>query len=423
MRYRVLAVVAAAVALSVVAATAAASGQKATAHTLTVWLQVDAQNGWPDVVAAANHQFESSHPGWNVNVQYQQWTDHLQKFDATIAGNDTPDVIEMGNTEMTKYMAAGAFTNISASRGKFDNSGKWLSGLKASATYNGKLFGVPYYAGSRVITYRTDLFKKVGATKPPKSLAQFQSELVKIWKMKRHVKGFSPLYVGGEDWYSALSFVFDYGGSIAKFSHGKWHGTLATKASIRGLTAFKRFFKATQSRSTATLDGSNPFPYTVFSQGRTAANYGPAWYTCCTTATGAKGRLDFTKRTKQFVMPSHVKGKPMPGFLGGSDLAVPAQSNSKAQAVAWIADFTSTASEKALEKKGNIPNATNLLGNSVNERAAARSWFVPQAKHWVDVENGNILKTMLGQLLTGRLSVKQAAQTASQNIAQTLNES
>ena len=122
-------------------------------------------------------------------------------------------------------------------------------------------------------------------------------------------------------------------------------------------------------------------------------------------------------------MPSHTKGKPIPGFLGGSTLAVPSQSNSKSQAIAWMADFTSTASEKALEKKGNIPNATNLLGNSVNERAAARSWFVPQAKHWVDVENGNIIKTMLGQLLTGRLTVKQAAQTASHNIAQTLNGS
>ena len=88
-----------------------------------------------------------------------------------------------------------------------------------------------------------------------------------------------------------------------------------------------------------------------------------------------------------------------------------------------MADFTSTASEKALEKKGNIPNATTLLGSSVNERAAARSWFVPQAKHWVDVENGNIIKTMLGELLTGRLTVKQAAQTASHNIAQTLNGS
>jgi N,N'-diacetylchitobiose transport system substrate-binding protein len=122
-------------------------------------------------------------------------------------------------------------------------------------------------------------------------------------------------------------------------------------------------------------------------------------------------------------MPSHTPGKAMPGFLGGSDLAVPAQSDARAQAVAWIADFTSTASERSLQAKGNIPNATNLLGNSVNERAASRSWFVPQAKHWVDVENGNILKTMLSQILTGHLTVKQAATVASQNITQTLNES
>jgi N,N'-diacetylchitobiose transport system substrate-binding protein len=415
MRYRVIAVIAAAAVLGVVAATATASGQKANAHTLTVWLQVDAQNGWPDVVAAANNAFEAANPGWTVNVQYQQWTDHLQKFDATIAGNDTPDVIEMGNTEMTKYMAAGAFANISSNKSQFNNSSKWLSGLQASATFGGKLYGVPYYAGSRVITYRSDLFKKAGYTKPPTSLAQFQSQLAKVGAMTK-LKGFSPMYVGGEDWYSALSFVFDYGGSIAKFSGGKWHGTLNSPKSIAGLTAFSRFFKATQSRSTATLDGSNPFPYTVFSQGRTAANYGPAWYSCCT---GKK----YKNVTKQFVMPGHVKGTPMPGFLGGSDLAVPTQSSSKSEAVAWIAAFTNTANEQALEKKGNIPNATNLLGKSVNERAAARSWFVPQAKHWVDVENGNILKTMLAQILTGRLTVKQAATVASDNIAQTLNES
>ncbi|HET8557026.1 MAG TPA: extracellular solute-binding protein [Gaiellaceae bacterium] len=413
MRYRVIAVIAAAAVLGVVAATATASGQKANAHTLTVWLQVDAQNGWPDIVAGANDAFEKANPGWTVNVQYQQWTDHLQKFDATIAGNDTPDVIEMGNTEMTKYMAAGAFTQLTAS--KFDNSSKWLTGMRAWGTYLGKLYGVPYYAGSRVITYRADLFRKAGFKKPPTSLSQFQAQLVKVGKMQKHVKGFAPMYVGGEDWYSALSFVFDYGGSIATFSHGKWHGTLNSRASVAGLTRFKQFFKATQSRSTATLDGSNPFPYTVYSQGRTAANYGPAWYTCCTGKKYAKG-------TKQFVMPSHVKGKAIPGFLGGSTLAIPAQSSSKAQAIEWLADFTSNASEQALEKKGNIPNATTLLGNSINERAAARSWFVPQAKHWVDVENGNILKTMLAQILTGRLTVAQAATVASDNIAQTLNE-
>jgi N,N'-diacetylchitobiose transport system substrate-binding protein len=414
MRYRVIAVIAAAAVLGVVAATATASGQKTNAHTLTVWLQVDAQNGWPDIVAAANNAFEAANPGWTVDVQYQQWTTHLQKFDATVAGNDPPDVIEMGNTEMTKYMAAGIFTQLTAS--KFDNSSTWLTGMRAWGTYKGKLYGVPYYAGSRVITYRSDLFKKAGFTKPPTSLDQFQAQLVKVGQMNKKNKGFSPLWIGGEDWYSALSFVADYGGQIATYSHGKWHGALDSKASMAGLTRLKQFFQATQSRSTATLDGSNPFPYTVFSQGKTAANYGPAWYTCCTGKKYAKG-------TKQFVMPSHTKGQVIPGFLGGSTLAIPSQSSSKAQAIEWLHDFTSNTSEKALEAKGNIPNATNLLTNAINERAAKRSWFVPQAVHWVDVENGNILKTMLASILTGRLTVKQAATVASDNITQTLNES
>jgi N,N'-diacetylchitobiose transport system substrate-binding protein len=413
MRSRVLVAAIAVVALGVVAATANAGSQAS--NKLTVWLQVDAQNGWPDIVAAANQQFQSDHPGWSVDVEYQQWGSHLQKFDATIAGGDTPDVIEMGNTEMTKYMTAGAFADITSSKGQFPNSSNWLAGLAKSGQYKGHIYGVPYYAGSRVITYRSDLLKKAGVKAAPTSLAQFEKDLVKVGKMEHRVKGFSPLYVGGEDWYTALSFVYDYGGTIATTHAGKWVGALDSKKSVAGLTAFKKFFALTQSKSTATLDGSNPYPYTVFSQGLTAANYGPAWYSCCT---GAK----YKAVTAQFVMPSHTPGKPMPGFLGGSDLAVPAGSGHQAQAVSWIADFTNTASEKALEQKGNIPNATNLLGNSVNERAAARSWFVPQAKHWVDVENGNILKTMLAQILTGQLSVSQAAKVASQNITQTLNE-
>ena len=416
MRLRVVVTAALAVALGVAAATASASSGRQQANKLTVWLQVDAQSGWPDVVAAANQQFEQQNPGWTVDVQYQNWSDHLQKFDATIAGSDTPDVIEMGNTEMTKYMAAGAFADLTGSKSQFDNSANWLAGLAKSGQYGGKVYGVPYYAGSRVITYRSDLFKRAGITGVPTSLAQFQTDLTKVASMQKSVKGFSPLYVGGEDWYSALSFVFDYGGSIATTHAHKWVGTLDSPSSIAGLTAFKNFFDATQGKATATLDGTAPYPYTVFSQGLTAANYGPAWYSCCT---GAK----YKTATAQFVMPSHTPGKPMPGFLGGSDLAVPAQTNAKSQAIQWIADFTSTANEKSLEAKGNIPNATSLLGESVNERAAARSWFVPQAKHWVDVENGNILKTMLSQILTGQLSVKQAATVASQNIAQTLNES
>jgi N,N'-diacetylchitobiose transport system substrate-binding protein len=412
MRSRALAAAVLVAALGIVAATASASSGRSQAAKLTVWLQVDAQTGWPDIVAAANQQFQSDHPNVSVNVQYQNWTDHLQKFDATLAGGNSPDVIEMGNTEMTKYMAAGAFAPLNKSQ--FENSSKWLSGLAKSGTYGGKTYGVPYYAGSRVATYRTDLFKKAGITRLPLTTAELIADANKLMRRSGGKRGFSPIYFGGEDWYVAMAFVYDYGGTIATTHRGKWVGALNSPAAVRGLTAYKNFFLKT-SRASKTNDSTNPNPYDVYAQGNAGVIVGPSWFSCCV------GK--YKAQTAQFVLPGHVRGKSLPGFLGGSDLAVPVTSSDKALAADWIKDFTDTKSERGLQAKGNIPNATNLLGESVNERAAARSWFVPTAKHWVDVENGNILKNMLGQILTGRLSVKQAASSASDNITSVLNQS
>ena len=78
-------------------------------------------------------------------------------------------------------------------------------------------------------------------------------------------------------------------------------------------------------------------------------------------------------------MPSRTKGQPMPGFLGGSLLAVPVGAN-KSLAVDWIKAYTSNASMTRLRAIGNIPNTTSLLGNTVGERAAKRSWFVPHGE-------------------------------------------
>src|SRR3954454_12799114 len=210
-------------ALAVAAMTAGAATSAPTARTannLTVWLQVDAQSGWPDAVAAANQQFKNDHPGWNVSVQYQAWPDHLQKFDATLAANTAPDVIEMGNTEMTKYMAAGAFADLTAKKSSFANSSSWLKGLAASGQFNGKIYGVPYYAGARVVTYRTDLCKTPGTKKRPPSLAEYTADARKL-AAKNKGKNFSPVYIAGEDWYVAMGFVYDYGGGGAERRRGE----------------------------------------------------------------------------------------------------------------------------------------------------------------------------------------------------------
>jgi N,N'-diacetylchitobiose transport system substrate-binding protein len=408
MNVRVFAAAALVASLAVVAVGASGASGGAAANTLTVWLQVDAQSGWPEVVAAANAQFKSQNAGWDVDVQYQTWGTHLAKFDATLAGNSAPDVIEMGNTEMTKYMAAGAFQDVTGN--SFPNKSTWLGGLAASGRFGGKIYGVPYYAGSRVVTYRTDLFNQVKA-KIPTSQAEFMV-LAKKLGAKNKDKAFSPVYIAGTDWYVAMSFVYDYGGKIAITRKGKWVGQLDKPAALAGLAAYKRFFDAS-SRAQKTTDEAHPQPYDVMAQGNAASTYGAAWFTCCVG--------DYKSKVKQFVMPSHTKGQAIPGFLGGSDLAVPIGAN-KDKGAAWISAFTDNASMTALRAKGNIPNTTSLLGTSVNERAAAKSWFVPTAKNWVNVENGNVLRTMLQRILTGKSTIKQAAEIASDNITYTLNQ-
>src|SRR5207249_1563728 len=138
-----------AVAASTAAGSASSRDSSAAANKITVWLQNDAESGWPEIVAAATKDFQTQHPGVAVDVQYQTWGTHLTKFDAALAGGDAPDVIEMGNTETTKYMAAGAFRQLT--RTNYPNAKTWLQGLADSCTYNGKTYGVPYYAGARAV--------------------------------------------------------------------------------------------------------------------------------------------------------------------------------------------------------------------------------------------------------------------------------
>src|SRR5256886_7841009 len=137
--------------LAVAASTASGGTSRSHATKVVVWLQNDAQNGWPEAVALANSTFKAQHPGVTVDVQYQSWGNHLQKLDAGLAGGDAPDAIELGNSEMTKYMAAGAFKTLTQSA--FPNNKPWLQGLKRSCQYNGKLYGAPYYAGARAVIY------------------------------------------------------------------------------------------------------------------------------------------------------------------------------------------------------------------------------------------------------------------------------
>jgi N,N'-diacetylchitobiose transport system substrate-binding protein len=427
LRYVVAAALAVAVAAGAPTAGARTDGADAAkATTLTVWLMTDAQGpDWAAVVSAANRAFEAAHPDTNVKVEIQTWGDHLTKLDAALAGGRAPDVIELGNTETTKYMAAGALANITSSKARFPNNKTWLKALTGSCTYQSKLFCVPYYAGARAVIYRKDHYGAVGMRKAPTSLDQFVGFGKKLMARHKSDSNYSALYFPGKYWYAGMAFVYDYGGAIARFKKGRWVGTLNSPQAIAGLTKLKATVRAL---SRANRSGTEANQWTVFSQGHVGADIANGWEWGLISDPKI-GDPALAPVLGAFPMPSHTKGKYMPTFLGGSDLAIPASSSNRALAVDWIRTFTSTPSMRQLTTAaGVIPNTTSLVGINASKpalapfaKAATSSWFVPTAPNWVNVENAQVLQNMLAEIFTGRRSIKSAADRASAQITQILN--
>ncbi|MER5883594.1 extracellular solute-binding protein [Streptomyces sp. NPDC001941] len=390
------------------------------AKELTVWLTVDAQNNWPDLVKAADDAVTKKHPGIKIKHEYYGWPDKNTKLDAVLATDKAPDVVEMGNSEMIGYMAKGAFAEVDPS--KYDNSDKWLDALKDSVTYNGKTYGVPYYAGGRVGTWRKDIAAEAGVTAAPKTWAELTSALDKI-QAKKGAK-FSSWYQPSPDWYAAMSFVYGEGGSIAKQDGDQWKANLSSPESLKGLNEYKSVIDKYMHGDKTKDESDRPV---VFGQGNAATMFAAAWE----GATSADPKNDkvgkLGDKLENFVMPG-PSGKNLPVFLGGSDLAIPVKSKAQGVAAEWIAAFTGKDGQKGLVAKGNLPNNKADLAplksdpkTQVPATAAESSWFVPTAPGWGQVEKAQTLKTMLIQIGTGKKTVEAAAKEADAAIDKVIN--
>ena len=393
--------------------------------TVTVWLQSDAQKGWPDVVAQANQRFEQA-TGAKVQVDYQQWSNYTTKLDSTFAGSSgVPDVVELGNTQTASYIAGGAFKDLTSLKGSFENSSTWLQGLTESASSpDGKLMAVPYYAGSRVVIYRKDLWDAAGVTTVPTTLDELYSDLGTVAAANASDPNFSAFYMPGKNWYAAMSFVYGAGGSIATQDGGTWTANLSSPESQQGLqnwaTIATKYSKGGATKDEADQDA-------LMAQGHMGAILGNGWEVGAVTD-AKTGNPALASKLSTFPLPGQEAGKPTPSFLGGSDLAVPAKAPNGDLGATWLKYFTDSASQKLLAQFA-IPNTTSLLdvyeavdqANQSTGEAAKATWFVPNTPNWATVEANNTLQNMLESVATGKADPASAAKSADGQIASTLN--
>ncbi len=211
-----------------------ASEEEAT--TLRLWLNgTDVPD---DVVGALEEEFESTHPGVDLQFERQQWDGIVERLTTALASSDSPDVVELGNTQAQTFEAAGALADLTEFRDRLGGD-DLLQSLVESGTYDGRFFGVPYYAGARVVVYRTDLLQAAGLVVPT-TLLVFVDAGVALRAANASTPNFSGIFFPGRNWHAMLSFVWDAGGDIAVQDGDEWVGELDSPESVEGLTLVQR---------------------------------------------------------------------------------------------------------------------------------------------------------------------------------------
>jgi len=366
--------------------------------------------------------FEEQNEGSTLTIEQQEWDGLVEKLTTALSSeSETPDVVEIGNTQAPTFTSAGAFADLTD---EVDDLGgdDLLPGFLEGATVDGKTYAVPYYAGSKYIFYRKDLFKKAGLSVPT-TLDEFVDTAITLKEANPEPANFSGFWFPGQDWRNGAAFVWAAGGSLANETDDGWEATLSSEESVAGLkTAQTLFMEA----SGAAKDGNEADPWTPFCAGEVAMMSTPGW---------VKGLLEdpetgcpdgLAKQVGVFAMPG-TDGEPAPMLLGGSDIAVAAKSPNQDLAQEAIALMLSEDYQSLLAEAGLTPARTSLasmLGDDeyaeATVAAASNAKLTPAAPGWASVEGSRVLEDLFSDIAQGG-DVEELATKADERLNSQLN--
>ena len=367
--------------------------------------------------------FEDQNPGSTLTIEQQEWTGLVEKLTTSLSSaSETPDVVEIGNTQAPTFTSVGAFSDMTD---QLDSLGgdDLLPGFVDGATIDGQTYAVPYYAGSKYVFYRKDLFKAAGIDAVPTTMDEFIDDAIKLKKANPKPANFSGFWFPGQDWRNGAAFIWDAGGDLATADGDEWSGALESPESIAGLeTAQKLFTEA----SGAAKDGTEEDSWTPFCAGEIGMVSAPGWI---------KGLIEdpktgcpdtYGKQIGVFALPG-TDGQPAPVLLGGSDIAIAAKSANQDLASKAVALMLSDDYQTILAENGLTPAKTSLaplLGDDefaqATIAAASNAKLTPAAPGWANVEGSRVLEDLFSAIAQGG-DVTELAKKADDQMNSQLN--
>ncbi|HEX5201493.1 extracellular solute-binding protein [Paractinoplanes rhizophilus] len=391
--------------------------------TLTVWVM---DGDYTDAtIKAINDQFTQA-TGAQVDVQIQQWESITTKISTALSTSGTPDVLDLGNTQVPGFAANGGLLDLTAYKADLQQGRTWLAGLEEPATVDGRLYAVPGFAGARAVIYNKKTWAAAGVTATPKTYAELTAALDKV-RAHHPAADFAPFYLPGQYWYAGMQFVWDAGGDIASSTGGAWKGGFSTPEGQKGLSDFKTFQNSYSTKASQALDTITPDQNQVFADGKTSA---------ILSTTGSLGLIQKanpkikTADLGTFPLPG-VSGKAQPVMLGGSDWGIATKSDTPELALQWtkIAAGPAVQDKDVFGHDGWIPNSTEGIEAaqaSLDEQltgfftAALNSKATPAAAQWPTLEGDKSINQVFSAVASGAKSPADAGREFDAHLESTL---
>ncbi|MGO4690318.1 extracellular solute-binding protein [Glaciibacter sp. 2TAF33] len=402
--------------------TSAGDSADAKGQTLKVWIMQGTNpdsKGYFDEVGKAF----TKKTGAKLDVEFVQWADAHDRFVTSIAGNTTPDVAETGTTWTAEFADAGALAPIGDKVKAAGLTDDLVEGLAKSGTYDGDLYGMPWYAGVRSLVYRSDVFDELGLKAP----TTWQEIIDAGNAIKAAHPEMIPFAVPGNAEFGVYPWVWGAGGDVSTKKGDTWTSGLASTKSREGIQfytdlATKYGFStagATTWKETDVLDN--------FVQGKVAMALTGSW----TPATIVQKAPDLKGKFAATPIPGQDGGI-SPSVLGGSHLSIFNTSKNQDLAFTFVKMMTTgTFAAKWAEQTGYFPGMQSLLAKTMKSDDPL---VTPFAKQMVDggaavpvtpkfgaVQAKQTTNTMMQSILSGTKSVDQATTDAAAEMDSIMN--
>lgn len=365
--------------------------------------------------------FEEENPGSTLVIEEQSWDGLVDRLTTSLSGSDSPDVVEVGNTQASAFTSAGAFLDLTE---YYDQLGgdDLLPGFVEAGSYDDKFYAAPLYSGARLVFYKKDALAASGLSVP----TTLDEYIANGEKLAADNPGKSGIWWPGQDWYNALPYIWENGGEVAVPDGEEWDAQLSSDESIAGLEQVQQVMT---NASRAPKDGNETSPEVGFCDGTTLQLSAPSWVKWSILAPAdaeAPGCPDQEANLGVYALPGKDGGAAQV-FAGGSNIGVSAKSAHPELAVKALEIILSDEFQTIYGENGLVPAKLSLADTLGTDEvaqaiaaAAGNAKLTPASPKWADVEAAGILQDLFVNIAQGG-DVTALAEQADTDIEAILN--